>query len=660
VGSTTQVIAGGDSQHSFKTHPGAVCGNGSCEAGDGEDCVSCPDDCNGVQTGKPSDRFCCGGGGGDNPLTCSDALCTGSVSCTDETVGSTESVRLWVIGDSGWNQTQSGGGGGFSEKMYEGFQIANAGDHVDAWLMLGDNAYSDGTDDEFQRSVFDVFTGHLPNTILWSTRGNHERTDFSGSVYYDIFSFPEAAESGGLASGSEAYYSFDYANIHFICLDSQGTSMASDGTQAQWLSADIADTDQDWIVAFWHHPSYSKGSHDSDDEGPLVAARENLNPILEAGGVDLVLNGHSHNYERSFLIDGHYGFSDSWDPSMHLVDGGSGSGENPYTKDQGSHLGAVYVVEGASSFVSPESSLDHPVHYITQVTIGSLIIDTSGDTMSVRRIKIDGSVQESFSIVKNLGGVDPKAHSPNPFDRDGVVEPHPGAWRVDIDQVLSWSAGDGATSHDVYFGTNGNEFQGNQAGTSFDPGTLAMETTYRWRVDEINAGGTVTGDVWSFTTRGPNASIEMAKTVHAPDEEIVVNYFNNPGSFQNWIGLFEAGPGTNPDDHTQYISFRYIEGSEGSATFSGRSTGDYEARLFFSDLYSLEDRVEFTVAGCNEDGICDPGENCNTCDDCAGQTTGKPRRGKGKPTDTRFCCGNGIKEDSEGPPPDFAICDGNY
>jgi hypothetical protein len=280
--------------------------------------------------------------------------------------------------------------------------------------------------------------------------------------------------------------------------------------------------------------------------------------------------------------------------------------------------------------------------------------------MSVRRIKIDGSVQESFSIVKNLGGVDPKAHSPNPFDRDGVVEPHPGAWRVDIDQVLSWSAGDGATSHDVYFGTNGNEFQGNQAGTSFDPGTLAMETTYRWRVDEINAGGTVTGDVWSFTTRGPNASIEMAKTVHAPDEEIVVNYFNNPGSFQNWVGLFEAGPETNPDDHTQYISFRYIEGSEGSATFSGRSTGDYEARLFFSDLYSLEDRVEFTVAGCNEDGICDPGENCETCDDCAGQTTGKPRRGKGKPIDTRFCCGNGIKEDPEGPPPDFAICDGNY
>ena len=386
VGSTTQVLAGGDSKHSFKTHPGAVCGNGLCEAGDGEDCVSCPDDCNGVQVGKPSGRFCCGGGGGDNPLTCSsDDRCTEGVGCTDEPSSSTQSVRIWVIGDPGWNQTMPEGGG-FSEKVYEGFQIANAGEHVDAWLMLGDNAYLDGTDDEYQVSVFDVFTEHLPNTILWSTRGNHERTDFSGSVYYDIFSFPEAAESGGLASGSEAYYSFDYANIHFICLDSQGTSKTSDSAQASWLSADIADTNQDWIVAFWHHPPYSKGSHDSDTEGPLVAMRENMNPILEAGGVDLVLNGHSHSYERSFLIDGHYGFSDSWDPSEHLIDGGSGQGDNPYMKDQGPHLGAVYVVEGASSFVSHANTFGHPVHFVAQATAGSLIIEASGNTMTVSRI----------------------------------------------------------------------------------------------------------------------------------------------------------------------------------------------------------------------------------------------------------------------------------
>ena len=66
------------------TTSGAACGNGVCEAGDGEDCVTCPADCNGVQNGKPAGRFCCGAGGGTNPLPCSDPVCTsGGFSCTD-------------------------------------------------------------------------------------------------------------------------------------------------------------------------------------------------------------------------------------------------------------------------------------------------------------------------------------------------------------------------------------------------------------------------------------------------------------------------------------------------------------------------------------------------------------------------------------------------
>jgi len=61
-----------------------VCGNGVCEAGNGEDCVSCAADCNGKQGGKPSGRFCCGDGDGVNPLPCSDATCSsGGWQCTD-------------------------------------------------------------------------------------------------------------------------------------------------------------------------------------------------------------------------------------------------------------------------------------------------------------------------------------------------------------------------------------------------------------------------------------------------------------------------------------------------------------------------------------------------------------------------------------------------
>jgi hypothetical protein len=78
------------------------------------------------------------------------------------------------------------------------------------------------------------------------------------------------------------------------------------------------------------------------------------------------------------------------------------------------------------------------------------------------------------------------------------------ASNVGVNADLSWTADAGATSHDVYFGTNllpgVGEFKGNQAGTTYDPGTLNGNTTYYWRIDEKNAGGTTTGDVWSFTT----------------------------------------------------------------------------------------------------------------------------------------------------------------
>ncbi len=70
-------------------------------------------------------------------------------------------------------------------------------------------------------------------------------------------------------------------------------------TMMSWLTQDLAATTKEWIIAFRHYPPYSKGSHDSDTESPLIQTRENALPILEAAGVDLVLSGHGHSYERS-------------------------------------------------------------------------------------------------------------------------------------------------------------------------------------------------------------------------------------------------------------------------------------------------------------------------------------------------------------------------
>jgi hypothetical protein len=95
--------------------------------------------------------------------------------------------------------------------------------------------------------------------------------------------------------------------------------------------------------------------------------------------------------------------------------------------------------------------------------------------------------------------------APNPATNPA---PTSGAVGVATSQPLSWTAGSGATSHAVYFGTDSTpdetEFKGSQAGTTFNPGTLGKNTTYWWRIDEVNVSGTTTGTVWSFTTTVPS------------------------------------------------------------------------------------------------------------------------------------------------------------
>jgi len=93
---------------------------------------------------------------------------------------------------------------------------------------------------------------------------------------------------------------------------------------------------------------------------------------------------------------------------------------------------------------------------------------------------------------------------PPPPGQASSPSPVNGATDVSIYSNLSWTGGSGSTSSDVYFGTDSTpdsgEFQGNQTTTTFDPGTMTNEITYYWRIDEVNAGGTTTGNLWSFTT----------------------------------------------------------------------------------------------------------------------------------------------------------------
>ncbi len=338
---------------------------------------------------------------------------------TSPVVGTARPTRIWVLGDSGTANANA-------VAVADAYRSYASDRPADLWMMLGDNAYTSGTQSQYQAAVFDIYPDVLRTAVLWPTLGNHDGISADSATqsgpYYDIFSLPKAGEAGGLASGTEAYYAFDYGNIHFICLDSQETDRSPGGAMLTWAAADIAQTTQDWIIAFWHHPPYSKGSHDSDTEGKLVQMRENALPILEAAGVDLVLSGHSHSYERSFLLHGHYGASDTLSDAMKVDDGNGREGEDGAYKavydEQNPYRGAVYVTAGSSGKISG-GPLDHPVMVHASLNVlGSMVLDVEGNRLDARFIRSDGSVADAFTILKIPDNC-PSLANPAQTDTDG-------------------------------------------------------------------------------------------------------------------------------------------------------------------------------------------------------------------------------------------------
>jgi len=343
--------------------------------------------------------------------------------------GTSKPTRIWVLGDSGLI-------GAAQNAVRDAFDTYAGGVAPDVWLMLGDNAYIAGTDAEYQGALFEPYKNQLRRCALWLTRGNHDLV-YAGANddYYDMFSLPSAGQAGGLPSGTEAYYAFDYGNIHFVCLDSEGTDRSPGGAMMTWLAADLATNGSDWRIAFWHHPPYTKGSHDSDNDfdsaGRMRDMRANALPILDSLGVDLVLNGHSHSYERSFLLDGHYGPSSTLTPAMKLDpgDGRPGSPTGAYTKENtgaAPHEGAVYAVAGSSSQTSG-GFLNHPAMFTSMNVLGSMVLDVHDHELIARFLDHTGAVRDYFAIVKGPGGTpvgiesEPRitlrleAMQPNPF-----------------------------------------------------------------------------------------------------------------------------------------------------------------------------------------------------------------------------------------------------
>ncbi len=313
---------------------------------------------------------------------------------TAPVAGSTKPIRVWVLGDPGT---------GFPEQraVRDAYERASVGIPADAILTLGDNAYSDASESQFDVRFFDVYRRQFKRAVLWPAFGNHDARNASSKtesgVYYDLFTLPRLGEAGGIPSGSEAWYAFDYGNAHFICLDSQDTDLSEQGRMVPWLRQDLAANRLPWTIAYWHHPPYSKGSHDSDAEAGrdrrMTDMREKVVPILEAAGVDLVLCGHSHLYERSHPLRGHFGKSTSFQPFMI-----AGNGERTARS-----RGTVYINAGSAGHAThPEDlhGLNHPAMAVAINAAGSLYLDIAGARLRAVFLDATGTERDAFVLTK--------------------------------------------------------------------------------------------------------------------------------------------------------------------------------------------------------------------------------------------------------------------
>lgn len=209
--------------------------------------------------------------------------------------------------------------------------------HPAAVLVLGDGQYPEGALEDYQR-YYEPTWGRF-KALTYPVPGNHEYKS-GGAGYFAYF----GARAGDPAKG---YYSFDLGDWHLVALNTNHDCLAvpcdAESEQLKWLEADLAASTKKCTLAYWHHPRWNSGSH-----GDFARATA-IWKSLQEHGVELVLNGHEHFYERVGPVDG----------MVQLTVGTGGIGFSPYAKltpasvaRQNDTLGVVRLKLGATAWES--------------------------------------------------------------------------------------------------------------------------------------------------------------------------------------------------------------------------------------------------------------------------------------------------------------------
>jgi hypothetical protein len=276
---------------------------------------------------------------------------------------------------------------------------------LDAWLALGDNAYgqggfAEGSDGAYGLGMFAPYAGIMRQVAIWPCLGNHDiGYPTYGAVHDAVFSLPALAQAGGVASATERWFSFDVGNAHVVNLQWENTPYVGD-PMAVWLVADLVANTKPWTIVYLHACLHAFGGHDTDGEYVLAENRRVLTPIFAAYGVDLVLTGHEHSYQRSALVDSAFaGSSTEFVPAVHEIDSGNGdpSGDGAYVKSTGN--GVVHAVIGNSSKGGAMPPL-HPVVRFARAGNGSALLCVTCDRMEFRYVDQYSGITDRFDLVK--------------------------------------------------------------------------------------------------------------------------------------------------------------------------------------------------------------------------------------------------------------------
>src|SRR5215218_2558541 len=167
----------------------------------------------------------------------------------------------------------------------------------DLILHTGDVVYPAGEERHYDRRFFAPYRKLIKTVPIFPVLGNHDVRKGNGAAFLENFHPPL-----GSPGSTKRYYSFDWGGAHFVALDSElyyGDTASEPEEQRDFLERDLAATRKRLRVVFLHRSPYGSSRHGGDGR-----VREDLEPLFARHGVDVVLSGHDHVYERTVPIKG--------------------------------------------------------------------------------------------------------------------------------------------------------------------------------------------------------------------------------------------------------------------------------------------------------------------------------------------------------------------